>query len=257
MKVSVIIPTHNSSATLPCLLFSVREQTHTPIETIVVDNHSIDGTKDIAKKFDARVLSGGPERSAQRNLGARNSTGDLFLFLDADMEMTPRVAEACVDGINLGADALCLLEHSIGNGYWNKARALERSQYFGSEIFEAARCFRRYTFEELGGYDSAMTGVEDLDIQARLNEAGYRLGWVKTPILHHEEKLGLREYLKKRSYYSRTDRLYASRHPSRWRRQRSIRERWLQLSRSGWSLEALGLLPGLAIVRGVEWLLRS
>ncbi len=257
MKVSVIIPTHNSSKTLPCLLFSVQQQTHKSIETIVVDNHSLDRTKDIAKKFDARVLCGGPERSAQRNLGARNSTGDLFLFLDADMEMTPNVVEACVDGIEGGADALCLLEHSIGSGYWSRARALERSQYFGSEIFEAARCFRRNAFEELGGYDSAMTGVEDLDIQARLDEAGYQLGWVKTPILHHEENFGLRDYLRKRAYYARTDRVYASRHPSRWRRQRSIRERWLHLSRSGWSLEALELLPGLVIVRGVEWLLRS
>lgn len=257
MKVSVIIPTHNSSTTLPCLLSSVRDQTHKSIETIVVDNHSVDGTEDIAKKFDAKVLCGGPERSAQRNLGARNSTADLFLFLDADMEMTPRVVEACVDGVGRGADALCVLEQPVGKSYWSRARALECSGYFGSEIFEAARCFRRDAFEELGGYDPSMTGAEDLDIQARVVQGEYRLGWVKTPILHHEEDLGFRGYLKKRSYYAKTDRTYAIRHAARWRRQRSIRERWSRLRPRVGSLQAMELLPGLVLIRGLEWVLRT
>ena len=256
MKVSIIIPTRNASTTLPYLLHSIQDQTYQPIETIIVDNSSTDGTSDLAMKFGAGFLIGGPERSAQRNLGAEKSQGDLFLFLDADMEMTPNVVEACVSGIGRGVDALCIMERPVGNGYWSRARALERSGYFGSELFEAARCFRRNTFEELGGYNPQMTGLEDLDIQARLVEARYKLGWVKTPILHHEETLGFRNYLKKRKYYAKTDRAYASRHPGRWRRQRSVKERWLHLAPRLHSLQALELLPGLVLVRGAEWFLR-
>jgi glycosyltransferase involved in cell wall biosynthesis len=257
MRVSIVIPTHNSSITLPRLLRSIGSQTYPSIETTVVDNSSTDSTQDIARKFDARVLIGGPERSAQRNLGARNSGGDVFLFLDSDMELVPRTVEACIDELQRGADALCLLEHSIGTSYWNRARALERSGYFGSEIFEAARCFRRSTFEELGGYDPTMTGVEDLEIQARLAEGEYRLGWVNTPVLHHEERVGFLDYLRKRAYYGKTDRVYATRHPARWRRQRSLRERWLFLRPRVRSFQALELLPGLVLLRSLEWLART
>jgi glycosyltransferase involved in cell wall biosynthesis len=238
------------------LLHSIQKQTYRRIETIIVDNRSSDSTSDLAKKFGVQVISAGPERSAQRNLGAEKSRGDLFLFLDADMEMTPNVVEACVSGIERGVDALCILERPVGNGYWSRARALELSGYFGSELFEAARCFQRNTFEALGGYNPAMTGLEDLDIQARLVEAQYRLGWVKTPILHHEERLGLGNYLRKRRYYGKTDRVYANRHPDRWRRQRSMKERWLYLAPRVHSLQALELLPGLIFLRGVEWFLR-
>jgi glycosyltransferase involved in cell wall biosynthesis len=235
----------------------VQNQTYKSIEAIVVDNDSTDSTWEIAKKFHVQAFKGGPERSAQRNLGARNSRGECLLFLDSDMEMTPRVVEACVDATRQGRDALCILEQSVGTGYWNRARAFEQSGYFGSEIFEAARCFRRDTFEQLGGYDRSMTGVEDLDIQARVVEAGYGLGWVNAPILHHEENLGFRGYLKKRSYYARTDQAYAIRHAARWRRQRSMRERWSRLSPRIRSLRDMELLPGLVLIRGLEWVLRS
>jgi GT2 family glycosyltransferase len=181
----------------------------------------------------------------------------MLLFLDADMELTRSVASRCVAEIGNGADALCILEQSVGRGYWSEARALERSGYFGSEIFEASRCFSRSVFVELGGYDTSLTGVEDLDIQSRLVAAGYRIGWVDTPIFHHEQAVGPLDYVKKRAYYSRTDRVYANRYPDRWRRQHSVRERWSYVQPRIRSPRHLQLLPGLAILRGLEWLLRK
>ena len=255
--VSIVIPTRNASTTLPRLLRSIRRQEYKDIETTVVDNSSADTTQDIAKDFGVKLLNGGPERSAQRNLGAKRSKGDVLLFLDADMELTPSVAVSCVDEISKGMDALCIMEQSVGRGYWSDARAMERSSYFRSEIFEAARCFRRSIFEELGGYDSSLTGVEDLDLQARLVEGGHRIGWVDAPIFHHEEVIGPIDYVRKRAYYRRTDRLYAFRHPARWQRQRSVRERWSYLHPRIRSFRDFQLLPGLAVLRGLEWILRK
>ncbi len=256
MRVSVIVPTKNSSNTLPRLLRSIQTQTYQPAETLIIDNQSNDGTIKVSEEFGVRIISGGPERSAQRNLGAKTSQGDTLLFLDADMELTPLVIEACANTVERGADAVCILEKSIGNGYWCRARALERSCSFGSEIFEAARFFKKPVFGEIGGYDTGLTGVEDLDIQARLVLRGYALGWASAPILHHEEDLSLFSYLRKRIYYGQSDGVYATRYPDRWKRQRSVTQRWSRLRPVLKRRETLQLLPGLAFMRGLEWLLR-
>src|ERR1700682_297874 len=86
--VSVIVPTRNFSRTLGCCLRSARMQTHQSGEIIVVDNFSTDGTREIAGKYADAIELMGPERSAQRNHGARLAHGDYFLFIDSDMELS-------------------------------------------------------------------------------------------------------------------------------------------------------------------------
>jgi hypothetical protein len=179
------------------------------------------------------------------------------MFLDADMELTPCVLESCEKAVQNGADAVCILEQSVGTGYWSRVRELERSRYFRSEIYEAARCFRKSVFNALGGYDPAITGVEDLDIQARLFLRAFRLGWVNSPILHHEENLDLLGYLRKRTYYKQSDGIYASRYPDRWKQQHSVTKRLNRIFPGLRSFGSLQLVPGLAIMRGLEYLLRG
>lgn len=52
--VSIVVPTKNSAAILPRLLDSIRAQTHQPLEVIVVDNHSTDGTTEALAALAAR-----------------------------------------------------------------------------------------------------------------------------------------------------------------------------------------------------------
>ena len=77
--VSVIITTKNSSRTLETCLKSIKDQTYKNIELIVIDNNSIDNTKEIAKKYTNKVFNYGPERSAQRNFGAKQAKGEYLL----------------------------------------------------------------------------------------------------------------------------------------------------------------------------------
>ena len=78
--VSVIITTRNSQRTLQACLLSVKKQTYRKIEIIVVDNHSKDNTQKIAEKYAHSVYIKGPERSTQRNWGAKKATVTLFYF---------------------------------------------------------------------------------------------------------------------------------------------------------------------------------
>jgi glycosyltransferase involved in cell wall biosynthesis len=83
--VSVIVPTRNNAGTIAACLNSIRKQSYRQIELIVVDNGSNDDTLNIAKKYADAVYTHGPERSAQRNYGAKRSKGAYVLIVDSDI----------------------------------------------------------------------------------------------------------------------------------------------------------------------------
>ena len=93
--VSVIIPARNEAATLPRLLGSLRRLTTAVSEVIVVDDGSGDGTASVARTGGAVVLPvdgpppGWTGKAWACHVGARASTGELLLFLDADTLLTP------------------------------------------------------------------------------------------------------------------------------------------------------------------------
>src|SRR5438045_6135257 len=128
--VSVIVPTSNSQRTLSACLASVRNQSHPTVELIVVDNRSSDRTVDLARKFADRVIEWGPERSAQRNKGARLARGEYFLFIDSDMILSSDVISECTAmSLTQLAPGVVIPEISVGDGFWAHCRQLERSLY--------------------------------------------------------------------------------------------------------------------------------
>ncbi len=54
--VSVVVPTINSESFLENCLRSIRRQSYSEIEIIIVDNYSIDKTREISEKFGAKVV---------------------------------------------------------------------------------------------------------------------------------------------------------------------------------------------------------
>jgi glycosyltransferase involved in cell wall biosynthesis len=85
---SVIIPTLNEERHVGSLLSDVAAQTREPDEVIVVDAGSEDGTVSVARRFPfARLLEGEPPVACGRNLGGRSATGEVLIFLDADVRL--------------------------------------------------------------------------------------------------------------------------------------------------------------------------
>src|SRR5262245_57856494 len=88
--VSVVVPAFNAGATLDQTLRSVRAQTYTHLEVIVVDDGSKDATAEIAlahAKSDARIrlvrqANGGV--ASARNAGIREARAALVAPIDAD-----------------------------------------------------------------------------------------------------------------------------------------------------------------------------
>lgn len=99
-KMSIIIPVRNREQLLGHTLESASRQQWRPLEVIVVDNGSTDGSRTVAEQWteklgasgiEARVISeDNPGAARARSRGAEESTGDVLSFFDSDDTMRPQ-----------------------------------------------------------------------------------------------------------------------------------------------------------------------
>lgn len=204
--VSVIIPTLNSEKFLEKCLTSVRKQSYSNIEVIVVDNYSTDKTQEIAEKYADLVLLKGPERSAQVNFGVKYARGKYVYRVDSDFVVEPLVVEEAVKKCELeGFDAVCVHNTSDPSaGFWARVRKLERDCYAYDELNVAARFFRKDVFERTGGFDERLVAAEDYDLHNRLVKHGFKIGYIKAKEIHIGEPESLSEIAKRHYYYGKT-----------------------------------------------------
>lgn len=212
--VSVLVHTKDSQRTVLEHLKSIKNQSYRDIEIIVVDNNSTDDTVNIAKKFTDKIFNYGPERSAQRNFAAKKASGDFYLVPDSDMILEKDVILECVEKVTNDSEikAIVICEKTKGIGFWVKCKSLERSCYIGDDIIEAARFFEKNVFWEMGGYDEDITGPEDWDLPQRIKKK-YKIGRIKSQIVHDEGKVTLLGLIKKKYYYAKKVSIYLRKHP--------------------------------------------
>src|SRR5215472_3694129 len=89
--ISVIVPVYNSAHYLRSCLEHLRQSTFSDYECIVVDDGSTDGSPEVAREYGFRVLQTDRRRgpAAARNIGAKEATGDILFFIDADVCVYP------------------------------------------------------------------------------------------------------------------------------------------------------------------------
>lgn len=220
--VSVIIPAYNEEQTIQQCLDSLADQIFKDIEVVVVDDFSSDKTSAIAKKW-AEQLSikikvvrnrRHRERGVTRNLGAKVSTGNYFLFIDTDMKVGKRVISDCIKLIrnNPKFKAIIIPEKSFGKGFWAKCKSLEKLCYIGDDRMEAARFFERKAFWRVGGWDNKMISGEDWDLTRRIRKK-YKIGRINAEIFHNEGKLTIWKIIKKKFYYASKSHTYFNKYP--------------------------------------------
>lgn len=204
--VSVIIPTFNSEKFLEVCLSSVKSQSYSNIEIIVVDNYSSDHTREIANKNNVKVILCEANRSKARNVGMALAEGAFILSMDSDMELTSKVIEECLALISSDdkIGGIIIPERSFGNSFWVSVRNFERSFYEGTEI-ESARFFKKTLIDQVCGYDEAVTFFEDSTLPQKLEKLGYTMNFrINAELVHHEPNFSLSKWFTKKFRYGKS-----------------------------------------------------
>jgi cellulose synthase/poly-beta-1,6-N-acetylglucosamine synthase-like glycosyltransferase len=127
----VIVPARNEEACLGGCLQSLVRQSGMPLEIIVVDDHSTDGTLEIALSFSnqqVRVIEAGPlpaDWTGKNNAvtaGSKAATGEWLLFTDADTIHLPgSLARSLEEAKRHGASLLSYSPEQVVKSFWEKA----------------------------------------------------------------------------------------------------------------------------------------
>jgi glycosyltransferase involved in cell wall biosynthesis len=176
--VSVVIPALNEAALLPGLLTKLGAQTRQPDEIIVADAGSDDGTRHIARQSGCVVVAGGSP-AAGRNAGALAASGDILMFLDADVSppvdfLEKALAEFTGRGCGVAASLVTPLER---NPEFLLAVAIVNTYIRATRPFlpHAPGCCivaHRDVHAAIGGFDESVQLAEDHDYARRALEAG-------------------------------------------------------------------------------------
>ena len=182
-RFSVIIPAFNEALLLPRLIGTLQHAAARyaggaeQIEIIVADNSSTDNTAAIARNLGCQVARIEKRAiAAARNGGAAIARGEIFCFVDADMQAHPDT----FDGIDramlrrdviVGATGVRPERWSVGIvATW--AAVIPCVWLFGMDT-GVVFC-RRADFTALGGYNEDRLVAEDVDFLFRLKRRGWR-----------------------------------------------------------------------------------
>lgn len=191
MKLSIIIPTLNEEKLLPQLLTQLNEpllRNEFELEVIVSDGGSSDKTLKIARDFNCVVLQSLSEDTktiaAGRNIGANVATGEILIFINADVLLA--------DPARFFHTIIIEFGKSSSPAMTCKVKSFPGEQVFLDWFFHAfynlyffllnqigigigrgeCQIVKKELFDAVGGYDSTLAAGEDFDLFRRLRKYG-------------------------------------------------------------------------------------
>jgi len=213
-EVSVIIAAYNEAECIGECLTSLRSQTHPSCEVIVVDDGSTDRTPEIARELGFRVLDGkhaGP--GVARNSAVPHASGEVLVFVDADMSFHSEFIERLVEPINRsGVVGTFTREEYVRNwdNPWARCWTIncglpDRKRHPADypDTDKVFRAIRRSDFQAIGGYDD-MGYSEDHSLSRKLGRSA-----VHAPgaICYHNNPGSLKDVYLSARWFGRGDQI--------------------------------------------------
>jgi len=125
--ISVIVPVYNVEEYLEECLESIKQQTFTDIEVILVNDGSTDGSREICERFcqkDSRFKLINQENQGQsvaRNRGVKESVGKFIMFVDSDDVINKNLLEVLLPYMKTEVDIVeCRMTRKKEEFYLNK-----------------------------------------------------------------------------------------------------------------------------------------
>jgi GT2 family glycosyltransferase len=213
--VSVIIPNWNGIAHLPVCLDSLVRQTYKPVEVIVVDNASTDGSRELVQESyswaHVEALAENQGFTGACNAGLRAAQGEIVILLNNDTEAEPDWVEQVVAAFGrhpeagMVASKMLLFDrrdhlHTAGDFVRIDGRPGNRGvwQADGPEyseermVFSAcggSSAYRRAMLDEIGLLDDDyFFSLEDVDLGWRAQLSGWRCVYAPGAVVYHKLK---------------------------------------------------------------------
>ncbi len=180
--ISIIVPCFNYSQYILECLESIKYQTSSNFECIIVDDGSSDDTEMIVKdwiKKDERFkyyYQSNSGVSKARNLGVALSRGKYILPIDADDKIESNYLEVCYKAMVADNDTILVYGESFLLNKPNKKWNLDPYNFedlLYKNMIHCTALFKKRDFERVGGYDENMVdGLEDWEFWINLLKSG-------------------------------------------------------------------------------------
>ena len=195
MNISVVIPSYNRKDFLKRSIDSAINQTKKPLEIIVVDDGSTDGTETMIKSdydFVKFIKQKNKGVSAARNIGIKVSIGEWICFLDSDDEWKKDKLEKQINAMksNPGYKFFHSNEIWIKNGL--RINQKKKHKKYGGDIFDKCLDMCRISpssvmidktvFDEVGNFNEDLVVCEDYELWLRICDK-YRVFFIDEPLI--------------------------------------------------------------------------
>ncbi len=211
MRAIVVIPTYNEKDNLPALVKAIFDLSIVGLSVLVIDDHSPDGTgqlaDELAQKYQLQVI----HRSGKLGLGSAYRVGfeaclsagaDYILEMDADFSHDPKDLPRLIAAAEAGAD-LALGSRKVKGGQiigWNWQRKLysHGAMFLArlvlglttKDITAGFRCFRATALNKIDYAHIKSNGYAfQIEMVYRLEKAG--LAIVEVPVTFPDRRLGV------------------------------------------------------------------
>jgi glycosyltransferase involved in cell wall biosynthesis len=189
--VSVVLPVFEGERFLAATIDSVLAQTWEPVELIVVDDGSTDGSKALARSYRQVRYFDQPNTgvAAARNAGLAGAAGEFIAFIDQDDVWLPgKLAAQMRTMLEDPAIDWCstlerrFLDPSASRPAWMSADLLDVPI---STFDPSTLLVRRRAFDRVGWFDPNYSQTSDVDWAFRASEAGLRFAMVPEVLVLH------------------------------------------------------------------------
>jgi glycosyltransferase involved in cell wall biosynthesis len=178
--VSIVTPSLNQARYLREAIESVRAQTHSPVEHIVVDGGSSDESLDILAEYDGVRWVSEPDRGQSHalNKGFALAEGEILGWLNADDAYEPEAIAQAVTAIDEAGAALVYADVTRVNDDGIKPRRIPSRPEFdlwtelnlGCGIYSPAVFFTRAALDAVGKLDESLHLTMDYDLWLRIGK---------------------------------------------------------------------------------------
>lgn len=184
-SIAVILTVRNGLPFLAGAIECVKSQSYSPLDLLIVDDGSTDGSLEAAQDAGLRVLqTPGVGPAAARNAGIQATASDAITFLDVDDLWPPGTLHRLAAALSTNPEA------GFAQGLTQNFRVLEDGsrRFFTSPyrfVNLGASLYRRGLFDTVGLLDESLRFSEDLDFLMRCWEKDVRKALVDEVTLYY------------------------------------------------------------------------